>query len=156
MLQRNPKLRERIENSRTEITVAGTKGAVFAPEMDRVKHVVVKNARGHALYELDRAMSSEPDDFFAVPLLSLTTDERHAFEKTGEGHEPRGWAEIGTRLFQRQCGVAYSDMIGPWTIVQEGVYRYSVVDHGDDGLLVQSVIQDYLATGVFWQCDPTA
>ena len=65
-------------HSRTEITIAGTRGAVFAPEMDRVKRVVVKNARGHALYDLDRAMSSEPDDFCAVPLLSLTPDERHA------------------------------------------------------------------------------
>ena len=150
MLQRNPKLRQRIENSRTERTVAGTKDVVFAPEMDRVKRVVVKNARGHALYELDRAMSSEPDDFFAVPLLSLTSDQRHAFERTGEGDEPWGWAEIGTRLFQRQCGVACSDMIGPWIIVQDGAYRYSVVDHGDEGILVQSVIQEYLATGVYW------
>ena len=62
-LRRNSKLRSRIESSRTERTVAGTKTAVFAPEMDRVKRVVVKNARGHALYELDRPMPSEPDVF---------------------------------------------------------------------------------------------
>ena len=41
---------------------------VFTPEMERVKRVVIKNARGHALYELDRGMSFEADDFFAIPL----------------------------------------------------------------------------------------
>ena len=49
--------------------------------------------------------------------------------------------------------MAQSDMMGPWVIVQNGVYRYAVVDREDDGLLVQSVIQEYLATSVYWSCD---
>ena len=43
--------------------------------------------------------------------------------------------------------------MGPWVIVQNGVYRYAVVDREDDGLLVQSVIQEYLATSVYWSCE---
>lgn len=150
-LRRNSKLRERIENSRTERAVAGTTTAVFAPEMDRVKRVVVKNARGHALYELDRPMPSEPDLFLAVPLESLTPHQRHDFETTGEGTGLQGWSEIGTRMFQRQCGVACSDMMGLWIVVQNDVYRYLVVDDGDESLLVQSVVQEYLATRVCWR-----
>ena len=154
MLKRNVALRERIENSRTErTTLFGEKEIVFAPEMKRVKRVVIKNARGHALYELDRAMSFEADDFFAIPLQVLTPEHRDEFETTGGEGELLGWAEVGTRLFQRQCGTAQSDMMGPWVTVQDGVYRYTVVDRGDDGLLVQSVIQEYLATSVYWSCD---
>ena len=153
MLRRNVGLRERIENSRTErTTLFGEEEITFAPEVERVKRVVIKNARGHALYELDRAMSFEADEFFAIPLQVLTPEQRDAFETGGEG-ELLGWAEVGTRLFQRQCGMAQSDMIGPWVIVQDGVYRYAVVDRGGDSLLVQSVIQEYLATSVYWSCD---
>ena len=115
--------------------------------------MIIKNARGHALYELDRMMSFEPDDFFAIPLQGLTPEQRDEFETTGEERELAGWAEIGTRLFQRQCGIAQSDMRGRWIVVQDGVYRYAVVERGDDDLLVQSVIQDYLATSVHWSCD---
>ena len=151
MLRRNAGQRERIENSQTErTTLFEEEEIVFAPEMEGVKRVVVKNARGHALYELDRAMSFEADDFSAIPLQVLTPEQRYEFETTGEEGGLLGWAEVGTRLFQRQCDPAQSDMIGPWVIVQDGVYRYAVVDRGDDGLLVQSVIQEYLATSVYW------
>ena len=115
--------------------------------------MVIKNARGHALYELDRGMSFEADDFFAIHLQILTPEQRDEFETPGGTGELLGWSEVGTRLFQRQCGTAQSDMMGPWVIVQNGVYRYAVVDREDDGLLVQSVIQEYLATSVYWSCE---
>ncbi len=61
MLKKSVGLRERIENSRTERTTPfGEKEIVFTPEMERVKRVVIKNARGHALYELDRGTASVP------------------------------------------------------------------------------------------------
>ena len=102
MLKRNARLRQRIENSRKEeTTLFGEREIDYTPEVERVKRVVVKNARGHALYELDRAMSFEADDVFAVPLQDLTPGQRNEFEITGGGVE--GWEESGTRLFQRQC-----------------------------------------------------
>ena len=121
--------------------------------MERVKRVVIKNARGHALYELDRGMSFEAVDFFAIPLQILTPEQRDEFETIGATGELLGWSEVGTLRFHRQCGTAQSDMMGPWVIVKNGVYRYAVVDREDDGLLVQSVIQEYLATSVYWSCD---
>ena len=131
MLKRSVGLRERIEKSRTQgTTLFGEEGIVVAPEMERVKRVVIKNARGHALYELDRVMSFEADHFFAIPLQVLTPEQRDEFEMTGTKGELRSWSEIGTRLFQRQCGTGQSDMIGPWVIIQDGVYRYAVVDRG--------------------------
>ena len=36
--------------------------------------------------------------------------------------------------------------------VQEGVYRYAVAQ-GHDGLLVRTVIREYLATEVYWGPD---
>ncbi len=35
-----------------------------------------------------------------------------------------------------------------WVIVQDGIYRYAVIQL--DGLLVRSVILEYLATEVHW------
>jgi hypothetical protein len=37
------------------------------------------------------------------------------------------------------------DLDGPWVVVQEGVYRYSVTQI-DGGILVRSVMSEYLAT----------
>ena len=66
-----------------------------------------------------------------------------------------GLAEIGTRMFMRQCFATQSattDMRGPWVIVQDLKYRYSAMDVGE-GILVKSVIHEYLATEVYW-CEP--
>ena len=164
MLRRNATLRQRLQNSRYEMTThRGETKIVFTPEMDRVKRVVVKNARGHALYELDQAMSFEADEFFAQPLSVLTREARDEFDAAGGGGGGGGgvkaWAELGTRLFQRQsiaaCDPMLADMMEPWIIVQNGVYRYAVIDMGGDGLFVRSVIHEYLATSVYWNDDNT-
>ena len=40
------------------------------------------------------------------------------------------------------------DLDEGWVIVQDDVYRYAVAQ--EDGLLVRSVIRNYLATEVYW------
>ena len=45
--------------------------------------------------------------------------------------------------------VSGQDIVGEWTIVQEGIYRYSVQQDG--GLRVRSVLSEYLATEVQWE-----
>ncbi len=40
------------------------------------------------------------------------------------------------------------DLDGPWVTVQEGTYRYSVAQRG--GLVVRSVLYEYLTTEVQW------
>ena len=51
---------------------------------------------------------------------------------------------------QRVAGV--DPLVDGWVEVQEGVYRYAVAQ-GPDGLLVRTVIREYLATEVYWGDD---
>lgn len=44
--------------------------------------------------------------------------------------------------------VTGQDLRNGWVMVQAGVYRYVVLQ--DDGLLVRSVLHEYLATEVHW------
>ena len=41
------------------------------------------------------------------------------------------------------------DLDGPWVVVQEDSYRFAVTQ-ADGGLLVRSIISEYLATEVRW------
>ena len=149
--ERKRGLRARIEDAKVETrTLFGETEIRFWPEMDRVKRVAVKNARGHAVYELDRWTAEAPEHVVAVPLRSLSEERYAEFEAGGSGVV--GFPEIGTRMFQRVCSSGdseSSDVSGPWVVVQDGVYRYAVEDQGN-GLLVKSVIREYLGTEVYW------
>ena len=154
MFERRTGLQAKIEEARTETnTLFGENEIRFTPEQERVDRVVVKNARGHAVYELDRWMTADPDRVVAVPLQSLTNEQYQEFEAVQSVIS--GWSEIGTRMFQRECFACdphQTDFSGPWIVVQDSVYRYAVVDDGE-GLLVRSVVREYLATEVYWSND---
>ena len=51
---------------------------------------------------------------------------------------------------QRLAGVA--PLADGWIEVQEGVYRYAVIQDSTE-LVVRSLIRDYLATDVVWELD---
>src|ERR1017187_4910989 len=52
VLQRNEKLRAQIDRSKREYkTVSGESRCAWYPEAERVNRVLLKNARGHALFE---------------------------------------------------------------------------------------------------------
>ena len=150
MFREQPGLRARIDNSKTETkSLFGENEITFTPERERVNNVILKNARCHLLYELDQMMLEEPDHVFAVPIYSFTEEQSVDFEAI---ESDVGWADIGTIIFMRQCYAfdpARSSMLGSWVIVQNDVYRYAVVNEGG-GLLVRSVIEEYLATEVYW------
>ena len=154
MFERKPGLSARIEEARTATTtLLGETEITFWPEMARVARVVVKNARGHAAYELDRWTAGDPERVEAFPLRSLSEDRYAEFEVGPAGIV--GWPEVGTRMFQRMCmasGSEASDLWGQWVVVQKGTYRYAVEDRGD-GLLVRSVLREYLGTEVYWNED---
>lgn len=154
VFRQNPGLRLRIEQSRRELqTLFGTTETTIFPELDRVNRVVVKHARYHALYELDQALSHDPDYVITLPFQRLTPKQRDRFESIES--ERSGWAELGTRMFQRQCyaaGQVRSDLWNSWVIVQESVYRYAVPDLRT-GFIVKSVIHEYLATEARWGID---
>lgn len=146
ILSGNEKLRLRIDRSCNSYqTVGGDARQYWQPEQDRIDHVILKNARGHAFYELGEPMVNETSMIWSRPLLSLSTSERESFEDREGGFAV--WPEVGSRMMQRLC--SGNDLDGPWICVQDAVYRYSVIV--DECVRVRSVIFDYLATEVVWK-----
>lgn len=142
-LRRNVRLRELIGKAETRYrTRDGETRSVWKPDVGRVNNVVLKNARGHAYFEYGEPMLDPPVAIWALPLSGLTDDERDGFEDVGQ----QGWPEVGSRMMTRV--VTGEDLEGGWVSVQPATYRYAVVQ--DDGLVVRSVIANYLATEVRW------
>jgi len=108
--------------------------------------VIVKNARGHAFYEYGEPMLREPVQVLAAPLESLTAAQRDAFENIQDDGMLAGWPEVGSRMMTRV--MTGQDLRDGWMIVQDGVYRYGAAKSG--GILVRSVLFEYLATEVRW------
>ncbi|KAA1054434.1 hypothetical protein [Azospirillum argentinense] len=145
ILRDNERLRARIERSKTEYqTPAGEAHIVWRPEQDRIDRVIVKNARGHAFFEFGEPMLDRPARVLSMPLPTLTFDERTCFENMPSAVI---WPEVGSRMMTRF--LTGQDLNGPWVVVQDGLYRYAVTQYGG-GLLVRSVMAEYLGTEVFW------
>jgi hypothetical protein len=144
ILARSDKLRNRIESSRSVVSEAtGESRIVWNPERSRIERVIVKNARGHALYELGEPQLEMPSRVVFEPLDLMTADQRREFF---EINLPAFWPEVGCRLMQRL--LSGEDFADGWITVQEGMYRYAV-EYGD-GVKVKTVLHEYLATEVFW------
>ena len=142
-LNRSPILRSRIEQSRTIQKAPGSEDKViWRPELDRIERVIVKNARGHAFYELGEPMLEEPTFVHIGPITELTPEQLDEFG-TPHAHIT-GWPEVGSRHMQRIA----SDLHGPggWVEVQRNAYRYAV----DEFATVRIVLQEYLAALVGW------
>lgn len=147
ILQGNPKLRKRIERAKFESQNPDGQTDIFwTPEWPRVENVVVKNARGHAYYELSEPISDKPDYFWAGPLESLKDSEREKFEGWTEFGRFMPWPEIGSRLFTRV--IEGQDLENGWIIVQKGCYRYAVIQEGL--AKVKMVIAEYIGAQVAW------
>lgn len=141
-------LRALIERSRTEYTTLdGEVRILWTPDMDRIKRVVLKNARGHAYFDYGEPMLELPVHVWALPLESMTATECENFEAASNDGSLAPWPEVGSRMMTRL--ISGEDMAGQWVVVQEGVYRYSV--QLDGGLRVRSVLCEYLATEVLWE-----
>lgn len=147
-VEHSPRLRERIKRAqRHQLTLWGDPEILWIPEIDRVNNVIVKNARGHVLHELGEPVSEAPSQVGCSPMVHWTADQRNTFECVPLG---AGWPEVGSRMMQRIAGV--DPLVDGWVEVQEGVYRYAVAQV-PDGLLVRTVIREYLATEVYWSPD---
>ena len=151
-LERSPKLRGRIEKSIvTQTTFFDEDRVSWRPEYGRLNDVIVKNARGHAYFEFGLPLFTKPTYVNCTPLELLQADARSSFESVPEGML---WPEIASRSFQREWSRFESDhetgecTVGDWVNVRKRTYRYVVSQVG--GILVRSVIFDYLATEVFW------
>jgi len=147
ILQESPMLASRIMSART---AAGTGEIIFKPESERIISVVVKLARGHAVYELAEQRLDAPAHVMAVPLHTLTPEALGHFENPPQ---PAAWPEVGTRAMQRMVHVTPdgSFAANDWIEVQEGQYRYTAIAEG--AVLVRMVISEYLACEVIWEDD---
>lgn len=151
-LRRHKKLRVRIARSKTEYqTIGGDTRRVWKPEEERVKRVVVKNARGHVLYECGEPMLTDPKDVWILPLESMSAAEREEFENGSTAGALALWNEVGSRMMTRV--LTGQDMRNGWVIVQDGVYRFRVQQQYGV-MLVGIVILEYLAAEVQWSDDP--
>jgi hypothetical protein len=144
-LNRNSALRDGIQRSRTEsVSDVGQKRFQWAPDLARVRPVVVKNARGHAYYEYGEPMLQPPAKIIVFPLQGMTAKERLNFQTSQDNGL---WPELGSRMMKRR--LTRQNMANDWVLVQERNYRYSV-EQTSSGLRVRSVISEYLATEVLW------
>ena len=146
ILHEVPTLQRRIKESQRKDSAGNL---TWHAEVDRIRKIILKLARGHAAYELYPKID-EPDRVDFSPALALSDQERALFEGAESGgHGP--WPEIGSRAFLRACGKTTDrfEEVGGWITVQPGRYRYSVVEGG--GVLVRMVLSEYLACAVSWE-----
>lgn len=78
---------------------------------------------------------------WSAPLEDLTVEQWASFESIDQGAR---WPEVGSRMMTRV--MTGRDMCDGWVIVQDGIYRYGVAQAA--GMLVPSMLVEYLATGV--------
>ncbi|MEH3091302.1 MAG: hypothetical protein PGN20_04475 [Agrobacterium cavarae] len=116
------------------------------PDLNRVRRVIVKNARGHAYYEIDEPLLEEPDHVAFVPLVLLSSEQRDAFETTETGTELAAWPEVGSRMTVHLLD--QGAMTGGWITVEPGRYRYAI--DWSNAMTVKTVIWEYLATETRW------
>jgi hypothetical protein len=116
------------------------------PDTQKVRRIILKNARGHAYHELGEPLLEEPDEVTFLPIERMTAEKRQVFEAVSGGAGFSGWPEVGSRMMVN----LFDDkvMVGGWITVESGRYRYSVDWH--DGITVKTVIWDYLATETHW------
>ena len=146
-LERHGQMRAQIEGSKTQVLAVGRDPLpVWIPDERRVKRVVLKNAKGHAFFELGHPVWAKEKHVWAKPLVRMTQPERRVFFEVPSSDCP-GWPEVGSRMMTRL--VTGQDVRDAWIVVQEGVYRYRVEQTA--GLFVKSILFEYLATETYWE-----
>jgi hypothetical protein len=120
---------------------------VWKPDLERIKKVVVKNARGHAFFEIGEPIMHQPASIRIFALAHLAQEEREAFEDVGNAGL---YPEVGSRMFTRVSTGQDLNEHG-WVMVQEGAYRYSAVQIGL--MTIKSVLHEFIGTEVRWEDD---
>jgi len=119
----------------------------FDVELNRVRAVVLKLARGHAAYELNEPQFEEPTGLAIMPFTAMSVEQREVFESLAVQPFFAPSPEVGSRAMERLfLGKDMDERL--WATVQPGQYRYRVDWSG--GVRVQVVIREYLAADVWW------
>lgn len=144
ILLATPHLAAQIQASMV-LDVAGRRS--WNVDMDRVRNVVIKLARGHLDYELSIQEWGDPDVVEIVPFQVMERGERDFFECPEPGREAV-WPELGSRAFMRMLSSGDKVADG-WLEVQDGRYRYLVGQ--TSGNFVHIALSEYLACRVAWE-----
>lgn len=148
ILQKSEPLRTAINRSSSYTTIGGDERLVWKPDLERIKRVVVKNARGHAFFEMGEPMMHEPASVRIIPLEYMTAEDRAEFEAVGSHMDV--FPEVGSRMMTRVCTGQDLTEDG-WVLVQEGVYRYVAMQ--TSLMTVRTVLYEFLAAEVRWGDD---
>jgi hypothetical protein len=116
-------------------------------DMNRVKNVLLKLARGHASFELAEPQTGEPDGFLCKPLLALTAEEKLRFENESQV-QFSACPEVGSRAMSRLLVQGADVYDEGFLVVQEGRYRFRAMQ--ESGVTIQMVLREYLACEVVW------
>lgn len=139
-LERNAALAARLEAAFDPAAV------IVAAEIDRVRRVAEKMARGLWAYELAEPALGMSADVAFQPLHLADTDTRADFERI---QQATIFAEVGSRMMTRQAlaiGAEPTDVDLGWQIVQAGRFRYAIEFDAAD--VVKLVLREYLAAEV--------
>jgi hypothetical protein len=155
IMQNSPALRQRIENSKTEVD-----GQIaFVPEIERINNVMLKLARGHVAFELGQTWRKAPDHFWCGTLSSLSQENRESFDSV---HFQQVFGEVVSRNMQRllvtqitrrnENGETQNEVviINDWIDVQNDRYRYIAIEDMDQ-IVIRVVVAEYLACEVAWR-----
>lgn len=143
-IRRSPRLRALIDSQQVEqFCLFGPSDVTWYPDVDRIRNVIIKNARAHLFFENGEPMLQEPTEVSFKPLPRMAHDElRQYFGQS----MVEAWCEVGSRWNKRLLEGDSFDEQG-FLVVQPNTYRFRV-EAG--GLGVKTVIREYLATSVFW------
>lgn len=140
-LASKPALAARLEDARRQ-----AKGGIrFEVELDRVRNVILKLARGHAAFELNEPRFEKPDSVTIRPIPTLSHEDLDRFETPPPSSI---WPEVGSRAMQRLVRSSGMEALG-WILVQPEQYRY--LASVGEAVIVRSVIGEYLASEVVWR-----
>jgi len=140
ILERKPALLNKLEQAR--IVVGGK--VAFRVEYERVRHVLSKLTRGHAIYELNEPRIDQPERLVFGTLSELSERDRQLFEMPPK---PTIFPEVGSRAMQRMI-VANNEAYVDWINVQEGRYRY--LASVEDQVNVRVFLSEYLWCEATW------
>jgi hypothetical protein len=141
-LKRNGPMLGDLRRARCEPdTIGGERRVIWQPDLTRMLPPLIKNARGHFIYELGERADGDPASIGVCPLQSLDEATRAAFEAVSTGQV---WPEVGSRMMTRMAtGTGLSN---GWIVVQPSVYRYAIHEFR----AVRIVIREYLAFEAVW------
>ena len=141
ILNRKPKLKSKL----SEAIVYENDKTYFKIEKERIENVLSKLAFGHAKFENSETVFEKPSSISFVPYEMLTETQKTEF-LSSDGLEIA--PEVGSRAMLNTHfidGIPISN----WTIVQEGIYEYSVIMTLSN-LTVRILIWKYLACEIIW------